>query len=129
MKKITICNKECDIECNALTYVKYQSFFKSGILKDMSIIETYLIKQNAYANELEKEEMSDSDRVSALSEMLVNDIDEFIRIITQITWILMYSANNKIDSYENWLKSIDKFKIDDDWIVEVTEYAVDCFCK
>lgn len=129
MKKITICNKEYDIDCNALTYVKYQSFFKSGILKDMSIVEAYLIKQDVYASELEKEEKADANSVSVLSEMLVNDLDEFVRIITQITWILMYSANDKIDSYENWLKSIDKFKVDDEWIVEVTEYAVDCFCR
>ena len=35
--------------------------------------------------------------------------------------------HNKIEDYENWLKSIEHFKIDDQWIVEVTEFAVDCF--
>ena len=30
--------------------------------------------------------------------------------------------------YEKWLENISNFKIDDDWIVEVAEFAVDCFC-
>ena len=30
--------------------------------------------------------------------------------------------------YENWLRKIKSFKIDDDWVAEVTELAVDCFC-
>ena len=36
--------------------------------------------------------------------------------------------NEKIPEYEIWLKSIESLKITDDWIVEVTEFAVDCFC-
>jgi len=30
MKTITICDKEYDIDCNALTYIKYKSFFNTG---------------------------------------------------------------------------------------------------
>ena len=129
MKTITICDKEYEIDCNAFTYVKYQTFFKSGILKDMSIAETYLLKQNAYAEELNKKDMSDEDKLATLGDMLIDDTDEFVRIITQIAWILIYSANNKIEDYDTWLKSIKNFKIDDNWVVEVTEFAVDCFCR
>ena len=43
MKTITICGKECKLECNALTYVKYKSFFKKGIIEDID----YLIVINA----------------------------------------------------------------------------------
>jgi len=129
MKTITICGKEYEVDCNAFTYVKYQSIFKSGILQDMSKAETYLLKQKAYANELDKKEMSDADKLSTLGDMLIDDTDEFVRVITQIAWILIYSANDKIESYETWLKSIKKFKIDDEWVIEVTEFAVDCFCR
>lgn len=133
MKQITICDKKYDIECNALTYVKYKSFFKSGILKDMNYIENYLIKQTIISKQLEEKDMNNEERLNILSDRMRNDTegvttDEFIIKITQIAWILIYTANNKIEEYEKWLSSIQNFSIDDDWIVEVTELAVDCFC-
>ena len=56
------------------------------------------------------------------------DIDDFIITITKIAWILIYTANEEIDEYEKWLKSIKKIDVQEDWISEVTEFAVDCFC-
>ena len=53
--------------------------------------------------------------------------DDFIIKITQIAWILIYTANKKVEDYEKWLESIKTFSIEDDWIVEVTEFAVNCF--
>ena len=57
-----------------------------------------------------------------------NHIDDFIEVITRIAYILIYSANEKVEEYENWLRKIKNLKIDDDWVAEVTELAVDCFC-
>ncbi len=128
MKTITICGKEYNIDCNALTYVKYKSIFKSGILKDMQYIENYLIKQAVIAKQLDEKKMSETEKISKLSEYMINDTDEFVTKITQLAWILMYTADNKIESYENWLSGITKFNITDDWISEVAEFAVDCFC-
>lgn len=128
MKTITICGKECEIDCNALTYVKYKSVFKTGILKDMQAIQNYLIKQAVVAKQLDNKKISDDEKISRLSSCMINDTDEFIVKITQLTWILLYTANNKIESYEDWLKNINEFKIDADWIAEVAEFAVNCFC-
>lgn len=128
MKTITICGKKYDIDCNALTYVKYKSIFKTGILKDMQFIQNYLIKQAVVARQLDEKKMSEAEKLSQLSEYMITDSDEFIVKITQIAWILIYTANNKVESYEDWLKSLNDFKIDADWIAEVTEFAVDCFC-
>ncbi len=128
MKTITICDKEYPIDCNAFTYVKYKSFFKTGIMKDMQFIQNYLIKQTIVANQLENKKISDTEKLSQVSDYMIDDTDEFVTKVTQITWILIYTANNKIESYEDWLKFITTFKIDDDWIVEVTEFAVNCFC-
>lgn len=129
MKQIEICGKKYEIECNALTYVKYKSIFKTGIVKDMSFIQNYLIKQSVISSQYEENKnLNDSEKLSQISNYMIDDTDEFVTKITQIAWILIYTANNKIESYEDWLKSITNFKIDDDWIVEVTEYAVDCFC-
>ena len=127
MKTITICGKEYKIDCNALTYVKYVSIFKTGILKDMQFIQNYLIKQAVVAKQLDERNMSEAEKLSQLSEYMIDDSDEFIVKITQITWILIYTANNKVESYEEWLASIN-INVDDDWISEVTEFAVDCFC-
>lgn len=129
MKQIEICGKKYEIECNALTYVKYKSIFKTGIVKDMFFIQNYLIKQSVISSQYEENKnLSDSEKLSQISNYMIDDTDEFVTKITQIAWILIYTANNKIESYEDWLKSITTFKIDDDWIAEVTEYAVDCFC-
>ena len=128
MKTITICGKKYDIECNALTYVKYKSIFKTGILKDMQYIQNYLIKQAVIAKQLDEKKISEAEKLSQLSEIMINDTDEFVAKITQIAWILIYTANNKVESYETWLSSITKFNVSDDWISEVTEFAVDCFC-
>ncbi len=128
MKTITICGKEYDINCNALTYVKYKSIFKTGILKDMQYIQNYLIKQAVIAKQLDEKKISEAEKLSQLSEIMINDTDEFVSKITQIAWILIYTANNKVESYETWLSSITKFNVSDDWISEVTEFAVDCFC-
>lgn len=128
MKTITICGKEYDINCNALTYVKYKSIFKTGILKDMQYIQNYLIKQAVIAKQLDEKKISEAEKLSQLSEIMINDTDEFVSKITQIAWILIYTANNKVESYETWLSSITKFNVSDDWISEVTEFAVSCFC-
>ena len=128
MKTITICGKKYDIDCNALTYVKYKSIFKTGILKDMQFIQNYLIKQAVVAKQLDERNISEAEKLSQLSEYMITDSDEFIVKITQIAWILIHTANNKVESYEDWLKSLNDFKIDADWIAEVTEFAVDCFC-
>lgn len=128
MKTITICGKKYDIDCNALTYVKYKSIFKTGILKDMQYIQNYLIKQAVIAKQLDEKKISEAEKLSQLSEIMINDTDEFVAKITQIAWILIYTANNKVESYEVWLSSITKFNVSDNWISEVTEFAVDCFC-
>ena len=128
MKQIEICGKKYDIDCNALTYVKYKSIFKTGIVKDMSFIQNYLIKQSVISSQYEDTNLSDAEKLNQISNYMIDDTDEFVIKVTQIAWILMYTANNKIEEYEEWLKLITNFKIDDDWIVEVTEFAVNCFC-
>ena len=123
MKQITINGKVYNIDCNALTYVKYKSIFKTGILVDMQFIQNYLIKQALISQELEK----NGEDLEELSKYMSKDVDEFIIKITQIAWILIYTADKKIPEYEEWLESIEKINTSDEWISEVTEFAVDCF--
>ena len=130
MKTIVIDGNKYDIECNALTYIQYKKVFNKGIFADMDIIKDYLIRQTLKANELKEKypQMSEQEIDTQVGNYMNNYIDDFIEVITRIAYILIYSVNEKIEEYENWLRKIKSFKIDDDWVAEVTELAVDCFC-
>lgn len=129
MKTIEICGKEYRLECNALTYVKYKSFFKRGIIEDIQVLQDYLIKQVVIAQQVDKEKLSDAEKISKVSTYMNKYVDDFIISITRIAWILIYTADKNVEEYDKWLEGITEFKIDDDWIVEVAEFAVDCFCR
>lgn len=130
MKQIIIENNKYDIDCNALTFILHKRLFKKGIMQDIDILRNYLITQTIKANEIKVKypELSEFEINNQVSNFMNDYIDDFIEAITRITYTLIYTANDKVVSYENFLKNIKKFKIDDDWIVEVTEIAVDCFC-
>lgn len=130
MKTIVIDGNEYNIECNALTYIQYKKVFNKGIFADMDIIKDYLVRQTLKANELKEKypQISEQEIDTQVGNYMNNYIDDFIEVITRIAYILIYSANEKVEEYENWLRKIKNFKIDDDWVAEVTELAVDCFC-
>lgn len=130
MKTIVICDKEYNIECNAFTYIQYRKVFNRGIFEDIQVLKDYLVTQTVTSIQLkeEKPKLSEVELAEKLSEVMISKLDGFIEAVTRIAYILIYSANEKIEDYETFLKGIKTFKIDDDWIVEVTEFAVDCFC-
>ena len=128
METITLCGKEHKLECNALTYVKYKNFFKRGIIEDVQILQDYLIKQTVITKQVEEKNITEAEKLLMVSNYMNQYVDDFIIAITRIAWILIYTADKDIEEYEKWLEGISSFKIDDDWIVEVAEFAVSCFC-
>ena len=130
MRTIVIDGNEYEIECNALTYIQYKKIFNKGIFADMDIIKNYLVMQTLKANELKEKypQMTEQEIDVQIGNYMNNYIDDFVEVITRIAYILIYSANEKTEEYEKWLRKIKNFKIDDDWVAEVTELAVDCFC-
>ena len=128
MKTITICGKEHKLECNALTYVKYKNFFKRGIIEDVQILQDYLIKQTVITKQVEEKNITEAEKLLMVSNYMNQYVDDFIIVTTRIAWILIYTADKDIEEYEKWLEGISSFKIDDNWIVEVAEFAVSCFC-
>ena len=130
MKTITICGKEHEIDCNALTYVKHREKFKRGIFDDIKILQNFLNKQVMLANELKKEnpDLDDTLVISSLSSLMLDDMDLFAEAATRIAYIMIYTANEKVEEYEEWLRNIPSLKTNDEWIAEVTEFAVSCFC-
>lgn len=130
MKTITICGKEWEIDCNALSYVKYRKFFDRGIFDDIKILQSFLTKQVLLTEDLKKEnpEIDDATIISSLSRVMLDDMDLFAEAATRIAYIMIYTANKKVSNYEEWLESIPSLKTNDEWIAEVTEFAVSCFC-
>ena len=130
MKQIVIEGNNYEIDCNALTFILHKRLFNKGIMQDVRILQNYLITQTRKANEIKTKfpKLSDTEIDNQVANFMNDYIDDFIEAITRIAYTLMYTANDKIKSYDDFLRSITKFKIDDDWIVEVTEFAVDCFC-
>ncbi len=136
MKKIKICDKEYEIDCNAYTYIQFKKVFGRGIFKDIQVMKDFFAERFGSAVELKVEENSDGKETELSEEyntklnkdILVN-IDDYIEALTRITYILIYTANNEnYMSYENFLKEIPRLSIDDDWILEVTEFTVEKFC-
>lgn len=130
MKQIVIEDNNYDIDCNALTFILHKRIFNKGIMEDVHVLQNYIIIQTIKSNELKQKftELTEEQINNRVAKFMNEYIDDFIEAITRIAYTLIYTANDKIKSYDEFLRSIKKLKIDDDWIVEVTKLAVDCFC-
>lgn len=128
MKKITICDKEYEIDCNAFTRFQYKTVFNRGIFADIKVLSEFSEKQESLRKELKSKKMSDDEIEKAVNLSLMENLDDFIDVIERIAYILIYTANNNIESFEEWLKGITKLDLSESWIGEVTELAVSSFC-
>lgn len=128
MKTITISGIDYNISCNALSHIKYKSLFNRRMISDIDIIKDYLVKQTIATLKLQEEKYNQEELQKLLSKFMMEYVDEFLEALTRITYIMILTSNENIGSYEKWLESIPRLSTDDQWIFEVTEYAVDCFC-
>lgn len=128
MKEILICDKSYKIDANAYTYVEYKNIFKRGIFTDIQIIKIFFAKQAEEIKLLKEKGIQEKDLEIELQKGLLNYVDDFIGAITRLAYIFIYTADNTIKDYEDFLKEIPKLSIDDEWVIEVTEFAVDKFC-
>ena len=131
MKKVDICGKEYEIDCNALTFMEYRKKFKDkGIFEDFGTINNFETIQILLTAELKEKNpnITEAEIVRETSRQMLKYMDDFIEAITRVGYICCYTANPKIGEYEDWLKGIKRINTNDMWIVEVTELAVNCFC-
>jgi hypothetical protein len=127
MKKITIAGTEYDVDCNALTYLDYKNQFGEGILDAVQLVQEYLVAQYTAEQSARNMNIPEDQRAEFIGETMRDRVDDFILTITKLAWIFIHTANKNIKDYREWMESIPAFKISEDWIIEVTEYAVDCF--
>lgn len=128
MKKVTICNKEWEIDCNAFTRFQYKKIFGVGIFSDIKILNQLNEKQENVRKKLQEENATEEQIQKAINEVTLDNLDDFIDVIEKIAYILIYTANPKIEPFEIWLKNIEKIDLSSSWISEVTELAVNSFC-
>ncbi len=130
MKTIEICGKKYPVTCNCLVYAKYREFFKTDIFSDINILQAFETKQVLLAKELKNKnpDIEDTAIMTSLSGTMLEDMGLFMEASTRIAYIMIYMADRNIEEYEKWLESIPSMKTNDEWIVEVTELAVNCFC-
>lgn len=128
MKTITICDKEYEIACNAFTRFQYKTIFGKGIFADIKILNEFSTKQEQLRKELKDKKVSEEEIENQINLMMMQNLDDFIDVIERMAYILIYTANNKVGSFEDWLKGIDKIDLSANWISEVTELAVNSFC-
>lgn len=130
MSEIEICEKKYPIECNALTYINYRKIFNRGIFEDIKIIKDFITKQTVVTMQIKEKypDISEEELVKLISNTMIIDVDLYIEAVTRIAYICIYTANPKCGLYENWLQEIERINTNDEWIVEVTEFAVDKFC-
>lgn len=131
MKKIDICGKEFEIDCNAFTYVEYRKKFKeNGIFEDFETINNFITIQTLLTAELKAKnsKITQAEIVKETSRQMIKYLDDYIDAITRVAYICCYTANERIGEYEDWLKGLTRINTNDMWIVEVTELAVNCFC-
>ena len=128
MKKITICDKEYEITCNAFTRFQYKKIFGRGIFADIKILSEFSESQEKIKKELTEKGLSDEEIEKEVNLYMMEHLDDFIDVVEKIAYILIYSADNSVESFENWLKGLDKVDLSASWISEVTELAVSSFC-
>nr|DAO48128.1 MAG TPA: hypothetical protein [Caudoviricetes sp.] len=130
MKTIKIGNKEYKYDCNAYTYILFKKVFNRSIFDDLRVLQEYLIKQAIILNDIKQKvpNITEKELESNITRLMMEDnIEKFVESATRIVYILIKEYND-IDEYEDWLRTVPPLKINDDWIVEVAEFAVNCFC-
>ena len=128
MKTITICNKDYEISCNAYTRFEYKRIFKVGIFEDIQKLNEFSQNQELLRKELKEEGIDDKDIEEKVANQMIGKLDDFIDVIERLAYILIYTANNKIGTFEEWLSGIDKIDMSAEWVKVVTEYTVESFC-
>lgn len=128
MKKITICDKEYEVSSNAFTRFEYKKIFGRGIFADIQALNKFSIEQERIKKEATDKGLSEEEIQKEINNYMMENLDEFLDVVEKIAYILIYSANKSVGSFEDWLKGIEKIDLSASWIGEVTELAVSSFC-
>lgn len=126
-KKLTICGKEYEICSNAYCMFEYKKVFKTGLIADIGRMTAYNDKVEAEAERSKQENVSEVELERRMNRIAMDEFDNIIQIPLQIAYIFIKCADRNFMSFEEWLETIEDIRIEDSWIAEVTELAVNSF--
>ena len=106
----------------------YKKEFGTGILEDISKLNSLQIKQMQVQANCEKENLSKEETEALVNNVMLSELDNVISIALQIAYIFIKFADPKFKSFNEWTQEIEEIELDDSWIAEVTEMAVNTFC-
>jgi hypothetical protein len=127
-KHLSICGKEYDVCSSAYCMFLYKKEFGTGILEDISKLNSLQIKQMQVQANCEKENLSKEETEALVNNVMLSELDNVISIALQIAYIFIKFANPKFKTFNEWTQEIEEIELDDSWIAEVTEMAVNTFC-
>ena len=99
MRKITICDKEYDVTCNAFTRFQYKKIFGKGIFADVKTLNELSENQEKIRKELTQKGLSKEEIEKEINIYMMEHLDDFIDVVEKIAYILIYSANNSIERF------------------------------
>lgn len=121
-KEINIAGQKYKIKSSALTWTYYQNKFPNNNWhEDLSKVMKYTFQMKNALEEVKKENPKLDDN-KAFEEVTIKCIESFgslVQTLLQMTWAMIYTADQECKDYENFLDSIPEIKYSDEWISEV----------
>lgn len=108
-KVIKIGTKEFKMKSSAYTQFKYKNETGKSLIKDLSTL----------GKQYESIDISKEDAIEQF-----DSLDEFITTALRIAYIMSMEAKSYTGTFEDYLKEIDNYLEDVNWIGEVVELAI-----
>lgn len=105
---IEISNKKYIGQCNALSYIFYNSIFKTNIFEEIAKLRIYLIKINGDKENTERAE-------------------EFYNILMKVIYIFIYTKNQNISSFDKFIEENRNKVVSSETINEVLQVLIQSF--
>lgn len=125
-KKITICGKEYEVCTNAFCMFEYKKQFKTGLIADIGKMTEYNDKVQQVVEQGKQEGLSEEAIERKVNQVAIQEFDNIIQVPLQIAYAFIKTANRNFMSFEDWLMETE-VNVEDGWIAEVTELAVNSF--
>lgn len=106
--KIRIKNKNYIGQCNALSYIFYKRKFKTNIFEDLEVLRRSLVN---ISEDNAKEQ----------------DIASFYETITRLIYTLIYTKNQDIEDFQEWIKNIEIKDLTEDLTNKTIEIFLENF--
>ena len=126
-KEINIMGKVYECSTNAYTPLLYKKTFNKGLMEDLSKLGELNNKREQYEKELKEQGFTGEELENQVNLKTMGNLDDFIEVITQIAYILILGNDKNFKSYEDWISDCETLSLSDNWIAEVTEFAVNSF--